>query len=175
VDDMGMRTKMGENPPQVTNYGALLYLIRQSRMGQEPVLFVTFNYDTMLEDAIPTLGVEQPRAIGDYIKSTRYKLFKIHSSVNWGKVIRSGPLEEFNRSGSELLAQQIIRLADFIVAQDFVTREYEVIPNPEERDPNSLPLFPAIAIRVESKLDFDCPSEHIQELRKTFLTFRNCW
>ena len=120
-------------------------------MGQEPVLFVTFNYDTMLEDAIPTLGVEQPRAIGDYIKSTRYKLFKIHGSVNWGKVIRSGPLEEFNRSGSELLAQQIIRLADFIVAQDFVTREYEVIPNPEERDPNSLPLFPAIAIPVESK------------------------
>jgi hypothetical protein len=150
----------------VTNYKALLYLIRQSQEGHEPVIFVTFNYDTMLEEAIPTLGVDQIKGINDYINSSVYKVIKVHGSVNWGRVIRSGVLEEFNRSSSELLAQHVIRLADFIVEQDFVTREYEMIPNPEERDPNSRPLFPAIAIPMERKLEFVCPSDHIQELEK---------
>jgi hypothetical protein len=149
----------------VTNYKALLYLIRQSWGGRGPIVFVTFNYDTMLEEALPTLGMKNISRISDYIDSNHCKLIKIHGSTNWGRVIRGAPLEDFIRSAPELIAQQVIRYADLIV-ENCMTREYEMIADPESRTPNTSPLFPAIAIPVESKLDFECPSEHIQELKK---------
>ena len=91
----------------VTNYEALLYLIR-NRRDPDPVCFVTFNHDTMLEEAIPTLGVEKPTAIQDYIKSPHYKLIKVHGSVNWGRMIRGAPLqEEFYRKSADGLALRL--------------------------------------------------------------------
>jgi hypothetical protein len=148
----------------VTNYGALLYLIRQHREGREPTCFVTFNYDTMLEKAVPALGgkIEQ---IQDYINSDSYKIFKVHGSVNWGRTIQeAAPLSQIHSSSPEEIAKQVIRHAPFIVGDDLVNKQYEMIHSLSKREASSPALFPAIAIPVETKLDFELPFGHWEML-----------
>jgi SIR2-like domain len=78
-------------PDEMTNFTRLLTRLepwRQQRAreqgGQERVPIVTFNYDTLLEDALTNfLGGFRLNAITDYVSDPRYKLFKLHGSVNW--------------------------------------------------------------------------------------------
>ena len=61
----------------VTNYKTLLDQLEHYRRPDETVCLVTFNYDTLLEDALPTVGLKVLE-IADYISSDRYKLIKLH-------------------------------------------------------------------------------------------------
>jgi hypothetical protein len=67
----------------VTNYKTLLDQIERWRKPDEQVCLVTFNYDRLIEDALPAVGVEI-RELSDYVGSDTYKLIKLHGSINWG-------------------------------------------------------------------------------------------
>jgi hypothetical protein len=72
----------------ITNHAALLDEIERWRIEkQERVCFVTFNYDTMLEEAMGRflrLGV---RDMDSYHTWENYSLFKLHGSLNWGRIV----------------------------------------------------------------------------------------
>ena len=69
----------------VSNYTSLIGYIEQFRQSEEPVILITFNYDTLIERAL-SLHFDDFnfKAINDYIRSPAYKLFKLHGSVTWG-------------------------------------------------------------------------------------------
>src|SRR5229473_1748723 len=70
----------------VTNYKSLLDEIERT-YPKEPVCLVTFNYDTLLEDALSQFGLPI-EAMDDYTeKHPFYKLFKLHGSVNWAREV----------------------------------------------------------------------------------------
>ena len=50
----------------------------------EPTLFVTFNYDTMLEKAIEQELAVHFQFMGSYVSRPDLKVFKLHGSVDWG-------------------------------------------------------------------------------------------
>ncbi len=55
----------------------------------ECVCFVTFDYDTMLEEAmgqVLRLGV---RDMNSYHTWENYSLFKLHGSIDWGRIVES--------------------------------------------------------------------------------------
>ena len=67
----------------VTNYKTLLDQIERANKKNEPVCLVTFNYDTLLEDALSDFGLSI-ETFADYTKKRPfYRVFKVHGSVTW--------------------------------------------------------------------------------------------
>jgi hypothetical protein len=144
----------------VSNYKTLVDSIRHYSTGD--VCFVTFNYDTMLEDALQTVG-QSFRRIPDYVHC-RYKVIKLHGSVNWVRPVNT---EDFDNV--------VARQTDLEVAHEMIekgtelefTGELEIADGPISKKGDRA-LFPAIAIPTEAKKKFECPDEHVEYL-KSFL------
>jgi hypothetical protein len=152
----------------VTNYRRLLRYIRLHNKEPEPVCLVTFNYDTMLERAMPAVDVNI-KTIEDHVLSPKYKIFKLHGSVNLGRVIARTPFELANTPAAEV-PKEIIRHAHYIISNKLLSDEYERIDNPSKGKSTTpgreAALFPALAIPVESKDEFVLPGRQLEELKK---------
>jgi hypothetical protein len=145
----------------VTNYKTLLDDIARWRQPNEEVCLVTFNYDTLLEDALPSIGLTI-KELSDYVfGSVWYKVFKLHRSVNWARVLRTHP--HYQRNDHWAVARANIERADQVEATDKFVRVDE---HPCGILPGGLGLIPAIAIPVEQKSYFECPSDHLRELER---------
>jgi hypothetical protein len=150
-----------------TNYSSLLYQIRNCSKPDEPVSFVTFNYDTMLEQAMPTLSrsIVNMRSYIDH----RFSIFKVHGSVNWRRVLAWVPfsVREFD---SEAVPQQVINatplISKYLSDSEFIMVD-ELNANKIEQQQEEYALFPAIAIPVENKSHFELPPNQFEQLQKT--------
>jgi hypothetical protein len=144
----------------VTNYKTLLDQIERWRKQTEEVCLVTFNYDRMIEDALPVVGVHI-NELFDYVKYT-YKLIKLHGSVNWGRMVDT-TIQEITELNAWQIAHELIdRVPDLKVSDKFHLVNDRGYPFPPF---GNSALFPAIAIPVQSKQHYECPKEHIDALR----------
>ncbi len=143
----------------VTNYKTLLDHVRHWRKGKEQVCLVTFNYDTMLEDALPVIDI-QVRELPDYIASDTYKVIKLHGSVNWGREVETVIEGLGERAQKEIINELIDRAADLQISQ-----RYQISNSRPMFRYYQVALFPALAIPVERKRSFECPPEHLDALR----------
>src|SRR6266849_6728685 len=76
------QTRCHDRAGGVTNYGALLNHLFVNRNQEEPLCIVTFNYDTLIENALEARGLTF-RSFDDYITHSYFRLFKLHGSLNW--------------------------------------------------------------------------------------------
>lgn len=144
----------------VTNYKTLLDQIRHYRKHDERVCFVTFNYDRMLEEALPTIGVPITGLDG-YIDHPTYKVMKVHGSVNWArKVVTS--IERLAQIDDFDAARRLIELAPTLE----ISRRYVIVPKHSSGKHEAHAVYPAIAIPVEEKSEFECPENHLAALRE---------
>jgi hypothetical protein len=143
----------------VTNYAILLDRINRQRKPMEKVCLVTFNYDTMLEDALSTLGFIFPD-VDAYVSATDYQVIKYHGSINWGREIETSgpgaPLTDFTGQRiPELVLERAghhLKLSDrFRIATSYPMTFWD-----------RAALFPALAIPVETKKSFECPENHLR-------------
>ncbi len=141
-----------------SNYEALLDRIQRWRKAGETIWLVTFNYDILLEAALPTVGVRS-LALSDYVSGDTYKIVKLHGSVNWAREINT-PIDMQNRNTWQVLEEIIDRVAELDISDRFtVVSEYPI--GKGERSA----LYPAIAIPLEEKNEYECPPDHIEALR----------
>jgi len=139
-----------------SNYITFLDQIRKAKPAKEKVCLVTFNYDTLLEKAIPISGFKIAH-MKNYI-SSQYKIVKLHGSVDWAREVTH--MEE---GPPEARIREIIANFPFLNADGRISRAFEVVDgNPFERGPS--PWFPAIAIPVVNKSGFECPTAHVNEM-----------
>lgn len=143
----------------ITNYVALLDQIRRTLHPGDEVCLVTFNYDRMLERAMISLGIEI-KTINDYIADSTYKLYKLHGSVNWARVV-DDPVLSVARTSSDYVRRILIEKADKLT----LSNQFRIIPTPSTVKEKDLALFPAIAIPTQTKRIFECPDEHLQSLQ----------
>jgi len=146
-----------------TNYVALLNRIDRWRHARsEKVVLVTFNYDTMIEQAMErTIGI-QMRQMDDYLASPDYKLCKLHGSVNWGRLCTTYVAA---RDPHTVQVELIRRAAELTFGDVF-----EILANPNRLITSNLSmtgydrqaLFPAIGIPVEEETSFECPDAQVQ-------------
>ncbi|HEX6573862.1 MAG TPA: hypothetical protein VF042_02735 [Gemmatimonadaceae bacterium] len=67
------------------NHITLIDEIECGRRGED-VLFVTFNYDTLIETALEVMGMKI-ETMSDYVAAHPYKIIKLHGSTDWGRVV----------------------------------------------------------------------------------------
>lgn len=136
---------------EATNYRTLIDQIENHRKGSEPLCLVTFNYDTLLESALKAqLGVSFD-VMADYVCHPEVKLFKLHGSVDWGRPLGSAPTTLSGTPDSIIKEIERIGISDQIVTTASAP---------------GMALYPAIAIPVTEKQAFECPLDHVEELKK---------
>ncbi len=150
---------------EVTNYKTLLDDLERWRLQtKEEILFVTFNYDTMLEEALPIVG-RSCKKLEDYINQTSYKVIKVHGSVNWTRQLKEPTRDPHQKFSHADMIQYMIEHAETLEVSD----RFLMMVNPgvafESIYPGSLiGMFPAIAIPVTQKVSFECPQTHLDTL-----------
>jgi len=144
----------------VSNYRTLLNQIRKWKLKKpnDEICMVTFNYDTLLEDALPALGLNLS-ALPDYI-STSYKVIKLHGSINWAHPVRgevgdTNPRLRTNIAFAKDIVERISELE--------ILTSYQVV-NDHPVASGARALFPAIAIPVKTKTTYECPKEHVDAM-----------
>jgi len=153
-------THWRETTRGITNYLSLLREIERAHRGDEPVCLVTFNYDTLLEDALVRFGFQFTN-IDSYTKGhTFYRVFKLHGSVNWGQEVDVQLPPSINPEyAPHVLRYMIDKCAELQISERFVLCSPGSVAVV-----NGHPVFPAIAIPVEKKQVFQCPQHMIDEL-----------
>lgn len=144
-----------------THYHELVDVVEAWRsrqpMGQqtqdEVVTYITFNYDTMLEDALSaTYRDFVVDSMDAYLSNPKMKLIKPHGSVNWGRYVLKPP---------QVAPMQLVRwlwdnagrydLGDFMIAERHGVRGTRTGHG----------VVPAIAVPVHDKDAFECPQDQI--------------
>jgi hypothetical protein len=143
----------------ITNYVTLLDQLRRSRPNNEPVLLVTFNYDRMIERALPSVGISISE-LPHYIENDAFKLFKLHGSVHWAEI--ENPVTNLGERNDLQVANELINKAPDLK----ITNRFRIVNDHPIGKIDDTPLFPAIAIPVETKLEFECPPDHLDCLCK---------
>ena len=142
----------------VTNYAPLIGDILRFNRTDE-VCLVTFNYDVLLEHALYTFDFKRKPPEEHLDSHSILKLFKLHGSVDWSRIVNL-PLN------TRLTPQHLIEQASTIQLTDkFVLAN---ATSPYEMHNFGQPIFPAIAIPVQTKSDdyFECPAAHLAYLAK---------
>jgi hypothetical protein len=145
-----------------SNYRVLLNSIRAAKSEDETCL-VTFNYDTMLEDALRTRG-KTIRRIEDYVPDMPfYKTIKLHGSVNWVHPVSSLRRDAIASMTDIEVAQQLI--GDPPVLDEEEKNVFEIVESPVSKKGDRA-FVPALAIPTETKRSYECPQHHIDVLTK---------
>jgi hypothetical protein len=140
----------------ITNYLTLLREIERT-YPKEPVCLVTFNYDTLLEDALLHFDLHID-ALSDYTrKHPFYRVFKLHGSINWARQVEPEIVSKSDDRDTTL-RHLIQRVAELRITDRYVFSRDRAMGAVQ----GSL-AFPAIAIPVEKKSTFECPGHLIEE------------
>jgi SIR2-like domain len=153
------------NTRGITNHLSLLREIRRTHTTDEPVCLVTFNYDTLLENALVELDPQfEIKRMEDYTRRPAlFRLFKLHGSVNWGREVDiSGFPANLNMTNPPSVLKYLIENA----TEQQITDRFAIChPSSMGLADGRVPVFPAIAIPVEKKSMFECPNYMIEELK----------
>jgi len=132
----------------------------------ERVLFLTLNYDLLLDKAISEYVNHKFANMGSYIPpGESWLLVKAHGSVNWARTLINGP--DFNGDHYGFVSQ-------LSANPEFSTETEVLLGNKGE---NYFPFkpqirygqkykYPWMALPAEGEKDFFCPDEHIIKTRE---------
>ena len=139
----------------VTNYKVLLDLIEHRVRG--PKILVSFNYDTLLEEALDSSIGIRIAELSDYVKYD-YKIVKIHGSINWVHKVM-GPLISVQSSPELVSAEVIDKASKLKIDRSFHLTQRHHIPVLDDKA-----TIPALSIPVASKSDYEAPNEQTAAL-----------
>lgn len=161
------------NANRITNYTLLINeLAEWSASASEPLCFITFNYDTLLEGAVrdSSLGLRLP-TIDSLVEDEGARILKLHGSVNWARRIhpkeggwpqQEGPAAPYG--GPHAVVKRAWTTIRNIDTFD-LTDDFRLLSDVDQFWEDDTWLIPAIAIPVLKKKSFDeCPPGHLKEL-----------
>jgi hypothetical protein len=141
----------------ITNHITFLDAIyRWCHEHSEQVCYVTFNYDTLIERSMEELWGCTFDNFDAYTSNSRFKLIKLHGSMDWGQQLKRFPARPAP-TPAEIIGDAAVRGID-------VSQEYRKVTRPPMVFDDGTIGFPALAIPVEKKSEFLCPPEHLRML-----------
>jgi hypothetical protein len=142
-----------------TNLMQLIDQIECARRGRRRALYVTFNYDRLIENALENRG-QVFASMDDYVRPDQANLIKLHGSVDWMRRIQRLDSKEFG-GPAWTIARQIADAIGTLPSPGAVERTTAV---PSSYVDGHLAL-PAIAIPVKNKSAFECPETHLASMK----------
>lgn len=145
-----------------TSYLSLLDRIEQADPSGAPVMLVTFNYDTLVERALETFNVAPMIRTDQDYSSGRFSLVKLHGSTNWARSV----------SGVDSNVEPVLMAKGYIEGAARLTVEASFEFYSPEVDPfeASIGGFPALAVPLAEKTQFECPAAHLAKLEAALPT-----
>ena len=136
----------------ISNYGDVVTRVGEWRRrgAFESALYLTFNYDTLLDSAVIGRRIS---SIDQYWTNPVAPLVKIHGSVNWGRRMTS-----HTRYGGDTRAVTITDWRRWQLSDD-----WEIIKS-LENSADMWPVMPQLAVPMQSKAEFICPPKLIETL-----------
>lgn len=151
---------MVEHSAGVSNYATLIRYVEEFRRSDEPIILITFNYDTLIERALSLHFDDFSfKAIGDYVRRPKYKLFKLHGSVNWGNPVPEDARLDVHQAPEHII-NAVIDLSDAI---NYQIDDFVVMDEPRVVVEKWV-CVPAISIPVQTKSHFSCPESWLSFL-----------
>lgn len=156
----------------ISNYEALVgQAYEYTAATKQDVLFVSFNYDLLLEGAIRKwyFTMAEMMDLGHYVSSP-IKLIKPHGSCNWFRPIKKNSISAGNQTLAHALFNSRI---NFQTIDDCLERDFVALSRSQNRaaQQGERLLFPQLVIPLRSKDDLVLPLEHvavlIDKLKKT--------
>jgi hypothetical protein len=144
-----------------TYYLALFnYLLEWQERSKEPIRIVTFNYDTLIEDALGSLFTGwRFDSIASYVSRRDWTLMKLHGSITWSRV--GGSAAEPGGPNVD----RAIAAANQLASPDL---EFAVASALDMPSLDNRVYFPALAVPMANKTSFECPPLHIDALKSCF-------
>lgn len=153
----------------VTNYLSLLSeCMRWVSRGDRCIVFVSFNYDLLLERALESYGILNSERIDSYVEDETVTLLKPHGSIQWAW--RVGPNQEHisqtfdpYRHGAESVRQALHYGVD-----DSQLAIFHHAPHERDIDVSrriSVAMVPALALPIEGKSEFIWPLAQSERFR----------
>lgn len=138
----------------------------------EPVLWVTFNYDTLLDTAIEDhYGVDLARTaeMQAYVADSRYALIKLHGSYNWATRTSLAPAASWQDNLHRLIHEagdyNVVGPIRHLGREQIGSRRVHLADFVEHVQPGvDLLSLPALAIPLRNKAEFVCPPDHVARL-----------
>jgi len=164
----------------ITNYLGLLDEIEhwRGRKAVSGIFLVTFNYDTLLEDALQRRCNTKFRETYEYVGSSlNYNLVKPHGSVNWGREVLHRLVDIGSPTGGsrseEAIRDDLIERAGELELGEIrsLSKDGQIRSGIPTHIHDQL-IIPAITIPVESKSDYECPAHHLDKLEEYLSTVK---
>ncbi len=139
----------------VTNYKALLDRI--DHRVKDVKILVSFNYDTLLEEALEsTIGLKID-GMSSYLSSD-YRVAKLHGSINWVHRVED-PTVDLGGMETEVASRVIDEAPRLRLNPAFDLFPYQIVARWGDRA-----IIPALSIPVATKSVYECPQEQQQAL-----------
>ncbi len=121
---------------------------------------MTFNYDTLLEAACGDVFGFVPTNIHSYISRSDLQVFKPHGSINWVRAV-AGDLDISPTASQSQIEHALIGLGKKLVLRP----GQHLVSSTDSGRLEGHFTYPAIALPVETKNDFEFPEAHLKKLR----------
>jgi hypothetical protein len=143
----------------VTNYSILVNrLDAWATSAGERILWVDFNYDSLLEEGLRDVTGFRDDELANYVGSLeRHVVVKPHGSANWVHLANDDdPQINYNGSGEWISQLVVDRLPHITIGSEFVVGNW--------LNANGRPAVPAITIPIREKVAFECPTGQFNAL-----------
>jgi hypothetical protein len=142
----------------VTNYASLFdqLLHAIARGAERPIVLATFNYDTLIENALATTKNLAFENLPSYTADQDFELFKLHGSVNWLRGTNYGLARDIRT-----VPHFLIENAATVLAND----HFRITLDSDYQVGSTLMALPAIAVPLEQVKPFECPALHLERLK----------
>jgi hypothetical protein len=131
---------------------------RTVEAGFEKVLFVSLNYDLLLDSALERYGGEEFEDIDSYISVARkWSFVKPHGSANWARILENCPKYGDGRFRAPSDLKQTLLFFDGIKVIRWNRHSHDFYVPRKSEDGY---LYPEVAVPVEREKVFVCPPSH---------------
>lgn len=149
---------INEDHAGFTNYVRLLRKIGDWRSeNDEQVVLVTFNYDTLIDEALESqlgnINLHEGDNLDHMTQWPDWKLVKLHGSANWSRCV------PWKTAGQQFRSSpwRAIAVADEL---DLTQGDIQCVSADGTRDASSKFYVPALAVPTDEKSTFECPPSH---------------
>jgi hypothetical protein len=146
-----------------TNYVSLLDKVmvwQQER--RESVVFTTFNYDVLLEQATERVYYRHFDSLDSYVSDTRCLVVKLHGSTNWMREVALPTIDSY--PPTIMPFKPMAQHANQLVWSE----TYGMFRKNGQVNRGREVWVPAIAVPVATKFSFECPPSHRESLASAF-------